>query len=66
TVDFMLAVLLLLGSTVGAQIGTAMGKKLKGDQLKVMLAMIVMAVTIKIIFELTLTPDLLLSQMGGH
>lgn len=66
TVDFMLAVLLLLGSTVGAQIGTAMGKKLKGDQLKVMLAMIVMAVTIKIIFELTLTPDLILSQMGGH
>ncbi len=66
TVDFMLAVLLLLGSTVGAQIGTKLGRKLQGDQLKVLLALIVMAVTVKIIFELTMTPSLLLSVAGGH
>lgn len=65
-VDFILAVLLLLGSTVGAQIGTKVGRKLKSEQLKIILAVIVLVVTVKIIFELTLTPSLLLSQAGGH
>ncbi len=65
-VDFILAVLLLLGSTVGAQIGAVLGRKLKGEQLKIILAVIVLVVTVKIIFELTLTPSLLLSQGGGH
>jgi uncharacterized membrane protein YfcA len=65
-VDFLLAVLLLLGSTVGAQVGTVFGRKLKGEQLKVLLAGIVLIVTVKIIFELTMTPSLLVSQMGGH
>ena len=66
TVDFVLAVLLLLGSTVGAQIGAVFGRKLKGEQLKILLAAIVLVVTVKIIFELTLNPSLLLSQAGGH
>lgn len=66
TVDFVLAVLLLLGSTVGAQIGTFFGRKLKGDQLKVLLALIVLAVTVKIVFDVTMQPSLLLAQGGGH
>jgi uncharacterized membrane protein YfcA len=66
SVDFLLAVLLLVGSTVGAQIGTVFGRKLKGEQLKVLLATIVLIVTIKIVFDLTLTPSLLISQAGGH
>lgn len=66
SVDFILAVLLLIGSTFGAQIGAVFGRKLKGDQLKVILAAIVLIVTIKIIFELTLTPALLIAQAGGH
>jgi uncharacterized membrane protein YfcA len=65
-VDFILAVLLLLGSTVGAQVGAVFGRKLKGEQLKVILASIVLAVTVKMIFELTLPPALLLAQAGGH
>lgn len=65
-VDFILAVLLLLGSTVGAQVGAVFGRKLKGEQLKIILAVIVLVVTVKIIFELTLTPVLLISQAGGH
>jgi len=65
-VDFVLAVLLLLGSTIGAQIGAVFGRKLKADQLKILLACIVLAVTVKIVFELTLTPSLLISQAGGH
>ncbi|MHB1390394.1 MAG: sulfite exporter TauE/SafE family protein [Thermoleophilia bacterium] len=66
TVDFMLAVLLLVGSTLGAQIGTIFGRKLKGDQLKILLAVVVLAVTFKMISDLTLTPSLLLGAGGGH
>jgi uncharacterized membrane protein YfcA len=65
-VDFILAVLLLLGSTVGAQVGAVFGRKLKGEQLKIILAVIVLVVTVKIVFELTLSPSVLLSQGGGH
>ncbi|MBI5640376.1 MAG: sulfite exporter TauE/SafE family protein [Nitrospirae bacterium] len=65
-VDFILAVLLLLGSTIGAQIGAVFGRKLKGEQLKIILAVIVLVVTVKIVFELTLSPSLLLAQAGGH
>ena len=65
-VDFILAVLLLLGSTIGAQVGAVFGRKLKGEQLKVILASIVLAVTVKMVFDLTLPPALLLAQAGGH
>jgi uncharacterized membrane protein YfcA len=66
TVDFVLAVLLLVGSTIGAQVGAIFGRKLKGEQLKILLAIIVLVVTVKIVFELTLSPSLLLAQAGGH
>jgi uncharacterized membrane protein YfcA len=65
-VDFVLAVLLLLGSTVGAQVGAVFGRRLRGEQLKIILAVIVLLVTVKIIFDLTLSPSLLLSPGGGH
>ena len=66
TVDFVLAVLLLIGSTFGAQAGAILGRKLKADQLKILLAIIVLVVTVKIITDLTLSPSLLLAQAGGH
>ncbi len=65
-VDFILAVLLLLGSTIGAQIGASFGKKLRGEQLRILLACIVLVVTVKIVLELTLTPSLFIAQTGGH
>jgi len=66
TVDFVLALLLLIGSTFGAQIGTKMGRKLHGDQLKIFLAVIVLIVTVKILLDLLLEPSLLLAYKGGH
>jgi hypothetical protein len=66
SVDFILAVLLLIGSTLGAQVGTVFGRKLKADQLKIILAGIVLLVTVKMVFDLTLTPSLLLGLGGGH
>jgi len=66
TVDFVLALLLLLGSTLGAQLGTRLSKKLKGDQLKILLASLVLLVCVKMMADLLLPPDILLSYKGGH
>lgn len=58
-VDLILALLLLLGSTIGAQIGAVFGRRLRAEQLKILLATIVLAVAIKIIFELILSPSVI-------
>jgi uncharacterized membrane protein YfcA len=65
-VDFMLALLLLLGSTLGAQVGARASRKLKADQLKILLAGIVLVVMVKMLVELLMRPGLLLSVKGGH
>ena len=67
TVDVALAVLLLVGGVIGAQIGTRIGVKLKAEQLRILLALMVIAVCAKIGLELLLTPAELYSLgAGGH
>ena len=66
TVDFVLALVLLVGSAVGAQIGARLGRHLKADQLKVLLAAIVLVVTARMLLGLVMTPDFLLVPKGGH
>jgi uncharacterized membrane protein YfcA len=66
TVDLVLAILLMLGSTIGAQVGARVGKLLRGDQLKILLASIVLLVMVKMAVGLVLTPSSLLSYAKGH
>ncbi len=66
TVDFVLALLLLIGSTVGAQVGTKISKRLKGDQLKILLACLVLLVCVKMLYGLLATPDIMVAIAGGH
>ncbi len=56
TVDIMLALLLLAGAVVGAQFGTRLGAKLKGEQLRGLLALMVLAVCGKLLVDLVTTP----------
>jgi uncharacterized membrane protein YfcA len=56
TVDFLLAGLLLLGAVIGAQIGTRVGALLRGEQLRGLLALIVIAVSLKLGLDLVLQP----------
>ncbi|HUS54838.1 MAG TPA: sulfite exporter TauE/SafE family protein, partial [Thermohalobaculum sp.] len=65
TVDGILAVLLLLGGVVGAQIGVRIGPKLKAEQLRVLLALLVLLVCAKIGYDLVRTPDELFI-LGGR
>ena len=66
TVDILLALLLAAGSTIGAQIGARLGRHLRGDQLKILLASIVLLVMVKMAAGLVQTPSVLLSAAKGH
>lgn len=57
TVDVVLAVLLLIGGVIGAQIGTRIGVKMKAEQLRILLAMMVLLVCGKLAFDLLVTPS---------
>ncbi|MEI6800131.1 MAG: sulfite exporter TauE/SafE family protein [Pseudomonadota bacterium] len=56
TVDMMLALLLIIGGVIGAQIGARVGVGLKAEQLRILLSLLVLAVAVKIGFDLLLTP----------
>lgn len=61
SVDLMLALLLIVGGVVGAQIGTRLGARLKAEQLRILLALMVLAVAAKLGIDLLLMPKELYS-----
>ena len=61
TVDVVLALSLLVSGVIGAQIGTRLGMKLKAEQLRVLLALMVLAMCIKLALGLVLEPGELFS-----
>ena len=67
TVDIVLAVLLLVGGVIGAQIGTVIGARLRAEQLRILLAALVLAVCGKLALDLLLQPaELYALGLGGH
>jgi len=69
TVDAVLALLLLVGSAAGAQVGARLGRSLKGHQLRILLGLLVLGVAAKLILEMTLPPGSyidLSDATGGH
>ena len=65
SVDVMLALLLILGSVIGAQIGSHFGAKLKAEQLRILLALLVLAVAGKLALDLLIRPSDLFSLSTG-
>lgn len=61
SVDVVLAVMLILGGVLGAQIGSRMGTNLKAEQLRILLAMLVLLVCGKLALDLLLQPSELYS-----
>ncbi|WP_417320366.1 sulfite exporter TauE/SafE family protein [Emcibacter sp.] len=61
TVDMVLALILLVGAVIGAQIGVRVGSRLKGEQLRILLALLVLAVCGKMGVDLVVEPDDLFS-----
>jgi uncharacterized protein len=61
SVDMMLALLLILGGVIGAQVGAQLALKLKAEQLRVLLALLVLAVCAVLAYGLLVRPDELYS-----
>ncbi len=57
TVDAVLALMLLVGGVLGAQFGTRFGTKLRGEQLRALLALMVLAVAVKLARDLGVRPE---------
>ncbi|HET6321755.1 MAG TPA: sulfite exporter TauE/SafE family protein [Hyphomicrobium sp.] len=60
-VDVVLALLLIVGGVIGAQFGAAAGARLKGEQLRFMLAALVLLVCLRIGWDLMVKPTELFS-----
>ena len=67
SVDIVLAFLLMVGGVIGATYGTRIGRKLKAEQLRMLLAILVLLVCARLAFELFVRPDDLFSLtfIGG-
>ncbi|WP_236015997.1 sulfite exporter TauE/SafE family protein [Brucella endophytica] len=61
SVDIVLALLLMVGGVIGAQYGARAGQKLRGEQLRLLLALLVLAVALRLAFSLFIRPDNLFS-----
>jgi uncharacterized protein len=57
TVDVVLAMLLMVGGVIGAQFGAFAGQKLRGEQLRGLLALLVIAVCARLLFDLVTMPE---------
>jgi uncharacterized membrane protein YfcA len=65
TVDIMLALFLIMGGTVGAQFGVRMASRMRGEQLRLLLALLVLIVALRLLWGLVATPDELYSVTVG-
>ena len=57
TVDVVLALILMVGGVIGAQFGAQVGAKLRGEQLRALLGALVLAVCLRLAFNLIITPE---------
>lgn len=56
TVDIVLAVLMIVGGVVGAQLGVRAGSTLRGEQLRILFALLVLAVCTRLAWDLVAEP----------
>jgi uncharacterized membrane protein YfcA len=57
TVDVLLALILLVGGVIGAQIGVALAARLRAEQLRILLALLVVGVCLKLLADLVIKPE---------
>jgi uncharacterized protein len=65
TVDIVLAFLLVLGGVVGVQFGVRAGSQLRGEQVRALLAILVVAVALRLLLGLVRTPEDIYSIVAG-
>lgn len=65
SVDILLALLLILGGVLGAQLGIQASKKVTGARARIILALLVLGVCVKMVVQLFLIPDELFILVQG-
>ncbi len=55
-VDVLLAFILMVGGVIGAQFGASAGQKLRGEQLRALLSLLVLGVALRLVIDLVTTP----------
>ncbi|WP_333825619.1 sulfite exporter TauE/SafE family protein [Pinisolibacter sp.] len=68
TVDIVLGFLLMVGGVIGAQFGVQIGQRLRGEQLRALLGLLILAVGLRFAYELVVTPGeryTVAVQVGG-
>lgn len=65
--DLVLSAILILGAVLGAQFGTIIGKRLKGEQLRLLLGIVILVLTLVLALELLISPSKIFttSSAGG-
>lgn len=61
TVDIVLSLLLMIGGVVGAQYGASVGQQMKGEELRALLALLILAVAGRFFYEFVAIPNRLYS-----
>lgn len=56
SVDIVLGLVLMVGGVIGAQYGVKVGQKLRGEQLRALLGLLVLLVALRLAFNLFVTP----------
>jgi uncharacterized membrane protein YfcA len=56
-VDAVLALILMIGGVTGAQFGARAGQKIRSEQLRLLLGILILAVGIRFAVELVLRPE---------
>ena len=59
TVDLVLALLLMAGGVVGVQYGARVGARLQSDQLRLLISLLIVAMALRLAWEMVATPDAL-------
>jgi len=57
SVDAVLALILMVGGVIGAQFGARIGQNIRGDQLRALLALLIIAVAVRFLIGLVVAPD---------
>jgi uncharacterized membrane protein YfcA len=67
TVDAVLGLILMVGGVIGAQFGAQVGTRLRGEQLRALLGILILAVGMRFAIDLVVTPQepFSLWQIGG-
>lgn len=56
TVDAVLGLILMVGGVIGAQFGAQVGTRLRGEQLRALLGLLILAVGVRFAIDLVITP----------